>query len=262
LTVGAIEVEGRLLESSNRALRTVLHLSEARTRAIYKPIVTERPLWDFPDGTLARREVAAYAVSEAGGWGLVPPTVLREGPAGDGSFQQWIESPVVTEGEADAALLAILPPDDVADGWLPVLEAQGPAGEPVVVAHADRPDLASAAVFDAVVNNADRKGSHLLLDAEGHLWGFDHGVTFHAEPKLRTLLWGWAGRPLPEIDLARLESVRAALSDADSELSGQLAPLLLADEVTALRQRLTALLGSARFPSPPDEGPAIPWPPW
>jgi uncharacterized repeat protein (TIGR03843 family) len=240
----------------------VLHLSDAQTRAIYKPAVTERPLWDFPDGTLAHREVAAYAVSEAGGWGLVPPTILREGPAGHGSFQQWIESPVATEGEADAALLAILPPDEVADGWLPVLDAQGPAGEPVVVAHADRPDLASAAVFDAVVNNADRKGSHLLLDAAGHLWGFDHGVTFHSEPKLRTLLWGWAGRSLPESDLARLESVHQALSDADSELSRQLTSLLLADEVAALRHRVVALLDSGRFPRPRDEGPAIPWPPW
>ncbi len=260
LAGGVFEVEGRLLESSNSALRAVLRLDEAHTRAIYKPLVGERPLWDFPDGTLGLREEAAYLVSEAGGFCVVPPTVLRDGPAGRGSVQQWIEPP--TSGRDDEALLTVCAPDDVGAGWLPVLEAEGPKGEPLVVAHADRPDLASVAVFDVVVNNADRKGSHLLLDDAGHLWAFDHGVTFHTEPKLRTMLWGWAGSPLADDDRARLELLRDGLAVPDRPLRRALAPLLHAVEVLALERRVTGLLAAGTFPRHSGAGPAIPWPPW
>src|SRR5674476_970919 len=167
LTFGDFEIEGRLVDASNVALRGRLELDDIQTRVIYKPVDGERSLWDFPDGTLAEREAAAFVLSAVGGWNLVPPTVLREGPLGRGSVQLWV----------------------------------------VAVAHADRPELASAAVFDVVINNADRKGSHLVLDESGSLWGFDHGVSCHTEPKLRTVLWGWVGQPLPEADLARLEAL-------------------------------------------------------
>ena len=260
LTSGAFEIEGRLVESSNSALRALLRQEGAHTRAIDQPLAGERPLWDFPDGTLALREVAAYLVSEAGGFGVVPPTVMREGPAGRGSVQQWIDPPT---GDWDTeALLTVCAPDEVGEGWLPVLQAQGPRGEPLVVAHADRADLASVAVFDVVVNNADRKGSHLLLDDGGHLWAFDHGVTFHAEPKLRTVLWGWAGSLLPEADRARVELLQASLSPPDGALRRALSALLHETELTALTRRVSGLLASGAFPHPAGDGPALPWPPW
>src|ERR1019366_3476415 len=131
-------------------------------------------------------------------------------------------------------LIDVVTPAELAPGWLPVLEAQLADGTAVVVAHADRPELASAAVFDVVINNADRKGSHLVLDRSGSLWGFDHGISCHVEPKLRTVLWGWVGQPLPEVELARLEALSGWLGTASSPVSRTLAGLLSPDEVAAL----------------------------
>jgi uncharacterized repeat protein (TIGR03843 family) len=155
----------------------------------------------------------------------------------------------------------VVSPAGLAPGWLPVLEGELADGSAVVVAHADRPELASAAVFDVVINNADRKGSHLVLDRAGSLWGFDHGVSCHAEPKLRTVLWGWVGQPLPEADLARLEALAGWLSDPMSPLSRTLETLLSPAEVNAVGRRIAGLLATGRFPAPNSRGPAIPWPP-
>jgi len=224
LTFGALELEGQLVDASNMALLARVELDGVQARVMYKPVRGERPLWDFPDGTLAGREAAAFVVSALGGWHVVPPTVLRDGPLGDGSVQLWIDTPdgpaaddashagtrdrhvTVPDGRpapgavTPAPLIEVLPPEEVSAGWLPVFDAQLPDGSAVVVAHADRADLAATAVFDAVINNADRKGSHLVLDSCARLWGFDHGVTFHAEPKLRTVLWGWLGEQIGEED--------------------------------------------------------------
>src|SRR5665811_1868269 len=257
LTIGEIEVEGRLVDASNLALLGWLTSGDVRTRVIYKPIEGERPLWDFPQGSLAEREAAAFVLSAVGGWNLVPPTVLRDGPLGRGSVQLWVD----TVDGASQRLVDVVTPADLAPGWLPVFEAQRSDGTPVVVAHADRPELAAAAVFDVVINNADRKGSHLVLDESGSVWGFDHGVSFHAEPKLRTVLWGWVGKPLPETELARLESLLGWLANTLSPVSQTITALLSSAEVEAVGQRISGLLTTGRFPQPTGRAPAVPWPP-
>lgn len=257
LTFGTIEVEGRLVDASNLALLGWLTLGDIRTRVIYKPIEGERPLWDFPQGTLATREAAAFVLSTVGGWNVVPPTVLRDGPHGRGSVQLWVD---VVDG-ASRRLVDVVTPADLAPGWLPVFEAQLSDGTAVVVAHADRPELAAAAVFDVVINNADRKGSHLVLDPSGSLWGFDHGLTCHAEPKLRTVLWGWVGEPLPDADMARLERLLGWLGNPLTPVSQTIKALLSSAEVDAVIQRISALLTTGRFPQPSGRAPAVPWPP-
>ena len=257
LTFGELEIEGRLVDASNLALLGQLELGDVRTRVIYKPVRGERPLWDFPDGTLADREAAAFVLSAVGGWNLVPPTVLRDGPHGPGSVQLWVDA----VEDATATLVNVVKPAELVPGWLPVLEAQLADGTAVVVAHADLPELASVAVFDVVINNADRKGSHLVLDEFGSLWGFDHGVSLHAEPKLRTVLWGWAGKALPEAELARLYALSGWLSTPGSPVSVTLERLLTAAEIDALSQRIAGLLATGRFPGPNSRGPAVPWPP-
>ena len=259
---GTLEIEGQLVDSSNSAARAWVRQGEDQARVIYKPVRGERPLWDFPPGTLSRREVAAYVVSAAGGWDVVPPTVLREGPWGEGSVQFWIDASAPADSDPPDRLLTIVSREELAAGWIPVLEARLSDGSPVLVAHADRADLAAVAVFDLVVNNADRKGSHLLLDESGHLWGFDHGVSFHVEPKLRTVLWGWAGERLPAVDRERLQRLRSGLGDQGSDVVRDLSLLLSADEVGALQARVVTLLSRDRFPHPPEDGPTIPWPPW
>lgn len=257
LTSGEIEVEGRLVDASNVVLLGQMDLDDVRTRVIYKPVKGERPLWDFPDGTLAQREAFAFELSNVGGWNLVPPTVLREGPLGPGSVQFWID----TVQEGSRTLVDVVTPAELAPGWLPVFEAQLTDGTDVVVAHADRPELASAAVFDAVINNADRKGSHLVVDRSGSLWGFDHGLCAHTDPKLRTVLWGWVGRPLPVDEMDRLEALTGWLSNPRSPLSRTIEVLLSPAEIEALGRRVANLLTTGRFPGPNGRGPAVPWPP-
>jgi uncharacterized repeat protein (TIGR03843 family) len=257
LTFGEIEIEGRLMDASNVALVGQLELGDVRTRVIYKPVDGERSLWDFPDGTLAEREAAAFVLSAVGGWDLVPPTVLRDGPFGPGSVQLWVDA----VEHSTQSLIEVVTPAALVPGWLPVLEAQLPDGTAVVVAHADRPELACAAVFDVVINNADRKGSHLVLDQAGSLWGFDHGLSCHVEPKLRTVLWGWVGQPLPAAELARLDALSGWLSNPRSAASRTLQGLLTPAEVDAVHRRIAGLLTTGRFPGPNSRGPAVPWPP-
>jgi uncharacterized repeat protein (TIGR03843 family) len=264
---GDLAVVGQVTESSNVALLCAVEgpaaqeaaaLTGAPVHVIYKPVRGERPLWDFPDGTLAGREVAAFEVSQAGGWDRVPPTVMREGALGPGSVQLWIGDPFApTTGGRP---VDICPPRKVPPGWLSVVDGEIRGGRAVSVIHEDRDDVRDVAVLDAVVNNADRKGSHLTRDRTGALWGFDHGVTFSAEPKLRTVLWGWAGDPLRDVDVERLERVQALLSDAGSALSADLARLLPADDVRALGRRVARLLRSRQHPRPSGGWPAIPWP--
>ncbi len=251
-----LEVVGRLADASNAAYRVRAGAGERGVLAIYKPVAGERPLWDFPDGTLAEREYAAWLLSEAGGWGIVPPTVLRDGPAGVGSVQAWVGDPEVPPEYA----VDVVAPDRVAPGWLPVMRGEGPEGEPLVVVHEDTPELRAVAVFDAVINNGDRKGSHLVRDGAA-IRGFDHGVSLHAEDKLRTVLWGWAGQPLPCEEVDRLTALRSSLASESSALSAALAELLTGSELTALRARVQRLLERAAYPLPGEGWPAIPWPP-
>jgi len=244
------------VDASNVALLGQLELGEVRTRVIYKPTGGERPLWDFPDGTLAERETAAFVLSAAGGWNIVPPTVLRQGPLGRGSVQLWVD---VVEG-ATESLIDVVTPAALLPGWLPVLEAQLSDGTAVVVAHADRPELASAAVFDVVINNADRKAGHCLLGDDGKIWLIDHGVSFSDEPKLRTVIWEFVGEPIPDQLCADLTQLATELEPGGSSRA-ELRKLLAEPEVEATAERLARLLALGRFPEPEPGVRPFPWPP-
>jgi hypothetical protein len=228
LSEGQIEVEGLIPWSSNATLLVTVRDDEFSTLAVYKPQRGERPLWDFPYGTLGLREVAAYMVCEALGWGFVPPTVLRQGPHGLGSIQFFIHA------QEDAHFFTVQ--DDIAYAR----------------------DLQRLAAFDVVANNADRKSGHCLVDPEGRLWAIDNALTFHAEPKLRTVIWDFAGHLLPAGVLADLEGLGQALAE-NSPLDQALGHLLSADEVAALRHRLQGLIQARRFPEP-GPGHSVPWP--
>ena len=250
---GDLTVEGRLVDASNATLYCEIALDGLAASCVYKPVAGERPLWDFPDGTLAAREVATFLVSEATGWGVVPPTVLRDGPFGTGMCQLWVEV------DPQVELVDVAPPRRLPDGWLHVLDALGSSGEPVALGHADDPRLRRMAVLDAVVNNADRKGGHVLPLPDGTVHGVDHGVCFHVDGKLRTVLWGWAGERLSAEEIEVLERLQVLL---DGDLAQQLAPLLSPREITATRRRVRRLLSDTTFPMPSDGWPSIPWPPF
>ena len=294
-------VVGQLTDASNGVFLvtvTGLRADGGHGYAVLKPTRYERPLWDFPDGTLAGREVAACLVDRAGGWGLIPATVLRADLGA--SLQRWVgalppgvpddpdssedldaasdpEAPGATGGRPrrhgrrraaalhdpeDAHVVTIVAAGAVAPGWLPVLPAQLADGTDVVVAHADHPRLAGLAVLDAALNNTDRKGSHVLRDSTGGLWGIDHGVSLHADDKLRTILWGWQGDPLPADDVARLERLaRALAAEGEESLPQALSAHLTAAEIAALARRVDRLLRSGVFPGPTGEWRSIPWPP-
>ncbi|WP_328556476.1 MULTISPECIES: SCO1664 family protein [unclassified Streptomyces] len=257
LARGELKVRGQIREASNAVLYCSVSYEGREAFCVYKPVAGERPLWDFPDGTLAQREVAAYEVSEATGWGLVPTTVLRDGPYGEGMCQLWIEASAAEDG---AGLLALVEGEEPAEGWKAIGFAEVDEGRTALLVHADDVRLRRLAVLDAVINNADRKGGHLLPAQEGHLYGIDHGVTFNAENKLRTLLWGWAGEPLTAEALDVLASLRDALAPG-APLATRLAELVTAVEIDATRARVGAMLASGKHPEPSGEWPAIPWPP-
>ncbi len=249
LADGELSVVGRFRQASNVTLLADVALEGRTLRCIYKPIAGERPLWDFPEGTLAGREVAAYRVAQGIGWDVVPRTIMRDGPHGPGMVQEWIES----DGE-DAVV--VTPADEVPEGFLVVIHGEDAQGAELVVCHRDSDALRRMAVLDLVLNNADRKGGHILATRDRVL-GVDHGVCFHEDTKLRTVLWGWAGEAIPDdltADLRRwAESVNA--------YSG-LAELLTGSEIDALRSRVDALLAAPRMPLPREDRPSIPWPPF
>lgn len=224
---GDLSVEGRLMDASNATMYCAISADGVSAGCVYKPIAGERPLWDFPDGTLAGREVAAFEISSASGWDIVPPTVYRDGPLGPGMVQLWI-------AEDDATEL----------GTLLRMRENAP--------------LRRIAVFDAVINNADRKGGHLLPTRNGHIFGVDHGVSFHVEDKLRTVLWQWAGKRLPEEAVDTLSGLRAQLEGA---LCEQISAMLAPREVRRTVRRIEGMLASLRHPRPSDDWPAVPWPP-
>jgi uncharacterized repeat protein (TIGR03843 family) len=226
LSQGELEVTGRLVDASNATLYAQCTHNESSMAVIYKPVAGERPLWDFTDGNLAQREYAAYVISEVGKFHVVPPTVLRDGPFGVGMVQQWID--------IDESI-------DLAQFY-----------------RTDSPELRKMALFDAVINNTDRKIGHLLPINSDRVLGCDHGVTFHEEDKLRTVLWQWADKPLSDLEIEQLTSLESAIKSSNSELVA----LITENEVNALLARINALLQSGAFPSPSDEWPAVPWPPF
>ncbi|WP_030105278.1 SCO1664 family protein [Actinoalloteichus caeruleus] len=248
---GDLEVRGRMVDASNATLFCEVSADGVTASCVYKPVRGERALWDFPDGTLAGREVATYLLSRAAGWDLVPPTVLREGPLGPGMAQLWIET------TPEDALVDVVPPDRLPEGWRAVLHAHDRFGDPAVLAHADHPRLRTMAVLDVVANNADRKGGHVLRATDGAVYGVDHGICLNTEHKLRSVLWGWVGEPLSE-------EVREDLRRLGSLLDGSLAPTLgthlTRKEVLAVGRRTAQLLAAPVFPGPSGDWPPIPWP--
>ncbi|MGW1378507.1 SCO1664 family protein [Streptomyces sp. NPDC002446] len=258
LLEGELTVRGRIQEASNAVLYCTVDHDGRSAACVYKPVAGERPLWDFPDGTLAQREVAAYEVSRACGWDLIPPTVLRDGPYGTGMVQEWIDPPQSSDEVPE--LLALVEDEEPGPGWKAVGFAQLGEGRTALLVHADDPRLRRLAVLDAVINNGDRKGGHLLPGTDGRFFAIDHGVTFNAEDKLRTLLWGWAGEPLPDEAVEVLRGLRKALEDG-APLAARLAELITEAEIEALRERVAGLLSSGRHPEPSGGWPAIPWPP-
>ncbi|WP_374314155.1 MULTISPECIES: SCO1664 family protein [Streptomyces] len=272
LAHGRLTVLGRIPGASNTVLYATAELGGRTVPCVCKPVAGERPLWDFPEGNLARREVAAYEVCRALGWDLVPPTVLREGPGGETMCQLWVgpdplagDPEPAGEGEGDAGaapgeLLALTEGPEAGPGWRAIGQVETADGTPALLVHADDPRLRRLAVLDAVINNGDRKGGHLLPQPDGRLLGIDHGVTFHTEDKLRTLLWGWAGEPLPDGVPQALRTLADALADPAGAPAARIAELISPAEYTALRERVADLLRTGRHPRPGGEWPAIPWP--
>ena len=249
LVEGELVLHGRVMPASNATFVGEID----GVRVVYKPVAGERPLWDFPDGTLADRERAAYLVSEATGWNVVPETWLREGPHGPGMVQRWQEP----DPGQDAVVL--VPEGDVPRGWRHVFDGVDQHDRPISLIHEDSAPLRRMAVLDVVVNNADRKGGHVLEMTDGHRYGVDHGVTFHCDPKLRTVLWGWLGEPLAPDELA---VVRTLATEVRAGLGDVLADHLTDLEIDALARRCERLAARAVMPEPRGEWPAIPWPPF
>jgi len=228
LAEGEIEVLGLMPDSSNDTLLARCHVEGEECFAIYKPRRGETPLWDFPEGTLHRREVAAYVVAEALGWPNVPPTVLRDGPEGPGSLQLFVRF--------DAAQHYFTLGTERAD------------------------DFRRVALFDVVINNADRKAGHCLLGEDAKIWLIDHGVSFSDEPKLRTVIWEYVGEPIPDRLCGDLTGLAAAL-EPGGDTRAELRKLLTEPEVVATADRLARLLALGRFPEPEPGVRPFPWPP-
>jgi uncharacterized repeat protein (TIGR03843 family) len=245
-----LRITGRLLHASNATFLAELQANRP-IECVYKPLEGERPLWDFPHRTLGLREIAAYEVSRIGGFDCVPVTVLADGPFGPGSLQVWVD----VDETATNKLVDLVPSSTVPKpGWFASVEGFDGDDRPVSVIHADVADLRLLAVFDVLINNADRKGGHILGSA-GRVFGVDHGLSFHTDHKLRTLLWGWAGSELNGRELA---AVRKARDEAPEQLDS----LLTDREIAALVRRADLLLSRRRMPRPRGEWPSIPWPPF
>lgn len=228
LKTGTMNVQELVPWSSNYTFLVTISSGDRQVPAIYKPARGERPLWDFPTGTLAKREYAAYLVSQSLGWPNIPTTILRDGPQGLGAVQLYVES---VEGEHYFTLR-----------------------------DAYRDEMKKIAVFDAIINNTDRKGGHILLGKDGCLWCIDHGVTFHEHPKLRTVIWDFTQEPIPEPLLRDLNAFKSRLVRPDP-FARSLLPLISGRELDALCQRVSELMARGTFPEPPEDWPHIPWPP-
>jgi uncharacterized repeat protein (TIGR03843 family) len=256
---GELTVIGRIRSASNATFLCEAHLGELQAHCVYKPIAGEAPLWDFPDGTLAGRELAAYLVSDALGWDIVPYTIIRDGPAGRGMLQLWVDQPGDEVGDEPASgpdLVDLLPAGRIPPGFLPVLQAYDYRGDEVTLVHADDIRLRRMAVFDVLINNADRKGGHILCGVDGHVYGVDHGVSLHVEDKLRTVLWGWSGKP---VDDETLEAVGRFRDDLYGDLADELCEHITSRELDALHARTVVLLENPVMPTPDRRRP-IPWP--
>lgn len=219
-----LTVTGRLVDASNATLYANASFEGSDIACIYKPIAGERPLWDFQDGNLAQREYASFLLSDKLELNIVPPTILRDGPYGLGMVQAWIDI------DTNIDLMTYFQKDD--------------------------PQLRQLALFDAILNNTDRKIGHLLPTVDGHLYACDHGVTFHEEDKLRTVLWQWAGENLNDDEISLLQKATSILS------SNVFEELLTENEIKAAINRVNRIVQDGRYPEPSEDWPAVPWPPF
>ena len=253
LAVAELHPLGRLAEASNLALVCEVEFGGERRRCVYKPVSGERPLWDFPDTALAAREVLTARLAQALGWDIVPATVWRtDGPLGPGMCQEWVD-------HAGLEWVTLAPAGEVPPGWLEVAEGTAADGRRLILAHCDDRDLQRVVLLDALANNADRKGGHLLRRPDGRLAAIDHGVTLHAEPKLRTVLWGWAGQPVPA---ELLDDVADGWTACAEVLAEEPAGEWISDtERSAFAARTESLLSDGTFPAPGSGWPTLPWPP-
>lgn len=238
----ALTVIGQLSNASN----TTLLVEGDSQKFIYKPKIGERELWDFPTGSLYLRERASFVLSELLNWNLIPSTQIVEGPHGIGMLQYWIEAQV---DQVD-----IFYPGEVPDSWLSITSGVDETGNQVVLAHSANEQLKLIALFDVLINNADRKAGHILTDKENKLWAIDHGVTFNVEPKLRTVLWGWIDQQVDNERLIQIEQAKTQISDSE------LPELLTQEEVASLIARMDLVLQEKKFPAPSPNWPAVPWP--
>jgi uncharacterized repeat protein (TIGR03843 family) len=256
---GELTVLGRIRSASNATFLCESTLGGCSVHCVYKPISGEAPLWDFPDGTLAGRELGAYLVSTQLGWNIVPYTVIRDGPGGPGMLQLWVQQPgdaADSDPRPGPDLVDLFPADKLQPGYLPVLRAYDYAGDEVILMHADDTRLRRMAVFDVLINNADRKGGHILFGLDGRVYGVDHGVCLHVENKLRTVLWGWAGKTVDDATLAAVNGLAESLA---CSLGDELGGHITRAEIAALRRRARALLDNPVMPGPNRHRP-IPWP--
>lgn len=229
LQKGELSVQGQFRVGSNYTFLALLRYQDYEAKVVYKPERGEQPLWDFTLHTLSRREAAAFLVSQALNWELVPPTAYRRnGPLGKGSVQLYLEH------DPEYHYFSFKPED--------------------------RQRLRPVAAFDIIINNGDRKGGHILVDANNHIWLIDHGVCFHTEDKLRTVVWDFAGQPLPGELSTDLQRFAARLTQPQDKLTGLLYKLLSAEEVSALAARTEQLLNSGVFPTPSPDRRQYPWP--
>lgn len=245
-----MEIKGHLRGASNGTFLVELD-GDPQALAVYKPVQGERPLWDFPSGTLSGREIATRVIDEALGFNLVPPTVWREsGDYGAGMCQEWID-----ESETEA-VVDLVPEGRVPEAWLSVLRARDDRYNAVELVHADHPRLRDLALLDAVINNADRKAGHILITPEGKIFGIDHGIALHEEDKLRTVLWGWSGEELTSDHVSALQNLQVVMN---GEFAG-VDEWLTRRERAALRSRVADLLTTRTYPTHAQEWPSIPWP--
>lgn len=229
LAEGELAVRGLVPGSSNYTFLADVTDERYQTMAIYKPRQGETPLWDFPHGSLCQREMAAYVLSQGLGWALVPPTVLRIGPYGKGAVQLFVDA-------------------DFTQHYFTFRD------EPAL-----QTALARIAAFDLLINNADRKAGHVLLDSSGRLWAIDHGVCFHIQPKLRTVIWEFAGSPAPD-DLLEACAALPARLEPEGDLAVSLAALLSEDEIRAVARRARRFVDGGVFPAPDPQRRPYPWP--
>lgn len=250
LSTGEIEIEGLIPDSTNGALKLLITKGDEQIAAIAKPDVSIRPLWDFPNMDLNKREYATFLFDRKLELGFVPETVIRDiAGFGNALVQHWIR-------ETENDLIIVQSPDNIPKSYLRVLQGYDELNKLITLAHKDDQDLRKLCLIDLIINNADRKGNHLITDGNNKMWAIDHGVSWHEEPKIRTVLWGWINQEFNDSDFDLLSLAKSILEDW---LANDF-QYLEKSEIECALERLDELVKNKRFPAPGSEWPAVPWP--